>query len=76
VTLSHITGRTPPPKKLDELGPTCSIEEASELLGIGRNYGYELARRNELPGLLHLGRRLRVSTATLKRYLSVDEECI
>jgi excisionase family DNA binding protein len=53
--------------------PTISVEEAAEVLGIGRGHAYELARRRELPGLLVLGSRYRVSTASLRRFLEGDE---
>ncbi len=51
--------------------PTLSIEEAAELLGIGRSAAYECARRSQLP-TLRLGRRLRVPTAELRRLVGID----
>jgi len=51
---------------------TCSIEEAAAILGIGRGHAYELARTGRLPGLLVLGRRYRVGTAALRRFLEGD----
>ena len=55
----------------DDLGrtATCSVEEAAHIFGISRGLAYELARRGELPGVLHLGRRVRVSVAALRRAL-------
>ena len=48
---------------------TVSVSHAAELLGIGRNLAYELARRGELPGALRLGRRIVVSTKALDAFL-------
>lgn len=76
MTLSRITSRTFSPITLDDLGPTCSIEEAAGVLGLGKNYAYQLARQGEFPGLLVLGRRLRVSVPALRRYLGVDEDAV
>jgi excisionase family DNA binding protein len=53
----------------DLKGDTCSVAEAAEVLGIGRGLGYSLARRGQLPGALHLGRRLRVSVRALRASL-------
>jgi len=48
---------------------TVSVSQAAELLGIGRNLAYELARRGELPGALRLGRRIVVSKKALEAFL-------
>ena len=48
---------------------TVSVSHAAELLGIGRNLAYELARRGELPGALRLGRRIVVSRKALGAFL-------
>lgn len=51
---------------------TLSVEEAAQLLGIGRSLAYDLARSGELPGVVRLGqKRLRVSRAALDNYLAV-----
>ncbi len=57
----------PPPRlvELADLPATLSVDEAARLLGISRALAYELARRDELPGMLRLGRRIRVSTAVV-----------
>ena len=34
-----------------------SVTEAAALLGISKDLAYDLARRGELPGAIHLGRR-------------------
>jgi excisionase family DNA binding protein len=47
---------------------TYTVEEASKLLGIGRNSGYERARSGELP-TIKMGRRLLVPCAALDRVL-------
>ena len=53
----------------DLTGDTCSVEEAAEVLGVGRTLAYEMARRAELPGLLRLGRLYRVSVPALRSAL-------
>ena len=49
---------------------TLTVMEAAEVLGIGRQSAYELARRGELPGVRRLGGRFIVSKAELETYLS------
>ena len=49
---------------------TFTVEEAAALLGIGRNLGYQLAKRGELPGVLHLGGRILVSKKALETFLA------
>jgi hypothetical protein len=49
--------------------PTTNIPIAAELLGVGRNQGYEAARRGEIPTIA-LGKRRVVPTAWLRRVLS------
>lgn len=52
---------------------TVSIETAARELGIGRSLAYELARRNEFPGVIRLGRRIVVSRAQLDAVLRERE---
>lgn len=47
---------------------TYSIEEAAQLLGIGRNHAYEAAKRGEIP-VIRIGKRLLVPKAALDRML-------
>jgi len=54
---------------------TYSIPEACALLGISRNLGYELARREELPGLIRLGRkRVVISKLAIDRLLQGEDK--
>jgi excisionase family DNA binding protein len=48
-----------------------SIEEASNLLGISRSLGYELAAQGRIP-TVRLGRRIVVARAALERLLAGD----
>ncbi|MEQ1954413.1 helix-turn-helix domain-containing protein [Mesorhizobium sp. CN2-181] len=48
---------------------TVTVEEAAELLGIGRNAGYEGVRRGEIPSI-RIGKRLLVPRAALDRMLN------
>jgi excisionase family DNA binding protein len=47
---------------------TLTIPEAAKALGIGRNAGYEAARRGEIP-TIRIGKRLLVPRAALERML-------
>ena len=48
---------------------TYTIQEAADLLGIGRTLCYELAQEGTLPGVHRLGRRYVVSKAALDAWL-------
>lgn len=48
---------------------TLSVAEAATLLGICKAQAYRLASRGELPGLMRLGRTLRVSRPALMKHL-------
>ena len=51
---------------------TMSVEEAAELLGIGRTLAYRLATRDELPTpVVRIGRTLRIPTAPLLALLGL-----
>jgi excisionase family DNA binding protein len=50
---------------------TVTVEEAAQLLGIGRQSAYQAARTGELP-TIKLGRRLLVPRAQLDAMLGVD----
>ena len=55
---------------LEAAGPTMSVPDAAAVLGISRAHAYDLARRGQLPvRVLHLGSRLVVPTAELRRLL-------
>ena len=47
---------------------TLTIEEAAEILGIGRSSAYQAARTGEIP-TLKIGRRLLVPRVALERLL-------
>jgi excisionase family DNA binding protein len=54
---------------------TYAVEEAAELLGIGRSLAYELAQEGTLPGVKRLGRRYVVSRAALDAWLESPQPC-
>lgn len=58
------------PSALDELAgkATITIEQAAQLLGLGRTAAYDAARRGELP-TRRLGRRLLVPVPALLDWL-------
>jgi excisionase family DNA binding protein len=47
---------------------TLTITEAAKALGIGRNQGYEAARRGQIP-TIKIGKRILVPVAALERML-------
>jgi len=52
-----------------------TLPEVAQVLRIGRNTAYDLARRNALPvPVIRCGRRLIVSKAALKRVLEAIDE--
>jgi excisionase family DNA binding protein len=52
---------------------TVTVEEAAQLLGIGRQSAYQAARAGELP-TIRLGRRLLVPRAQIERLLGITED--
>lgn len=51
---------------------TLTIPEACRLLGIGRNQGYEAARRGQIPTIV-VGRRILVPRVALERVLAGEQ---
>ena len=51
---------------------TLTIEQAAQILGVGRSAAYEAARRGEIP-TIRIGRRVLVPRAGLDRLLLVSE---
>lgn len=53
---------------------TLTVPEAAELLGIGRNLAYQLAREGELAGVpvIRVGHRIVVPAARLQAVLGLD----
>lgn len=52
-----------------------SLEEAAEVLGIGRSTAYRLAKRGEFPvAVVPVGSKLKVSSYLLDRLLGIEEE--
>ncbi len=63
----------------DSMGENSSVErlcmtipEAARVLGVSRNFGYELARRGEIP-VIRFGRRMVVPRAALEKMLAKDD---
>jgi excisionase family DNA binding protein len=54
---------------------TYTVEEAADLVGIGRSLAYELAQEGTLPGVRRLGRRYVVSRAVLDAWLESPQPC-
>jgi predicted DNA-binding transcriptional regulator AlpA len=52
--------------------PTMDVPEAGACFGLGRTSSYEAVRRGDLPSI-HLGRKVRVPTAAVRKMLLLDE---
>ena len=63
--------RTPGKYKMDKL--TMSIEEAAKVLGVGRNFCYELAKTGQLPTIRLGSRRLVVPRIALEKMLETAD---
>lgn len=62
-----------PTEILANAGPTMSVSEVGQVLGISRDTAYRLADRDELGvRVLQLGRSKRVVTADLRRLLGLE----
>jgi len=51
-----------------------SVPQAADRLGISNDLAYDLARRGQLPGAIHLGRRWRVSLVKLNQFVHGTED--
>lgn len=58
--------------KIEENRLCMSVPEAAKMLGISRNYAYELVRTKRLP-VLKLGKRLLIPRVQLERMLEKRE---
>ena len=59
---------------LDDLPEVLTVDEAAAYLRIGRTAAYEAVRRGELPGVLKLGRTIRISRFALERVLELGPD--
>jgi excisionase family DNA binding protein len=53
--------------------PTCSVTQAAELLGVSREYGYQLVKSGKIDAIKLGEKRFRVKSVSLLRLLGVDE---
>lgn len=51
---------------------TITVEEAGRILGVGRSAAYAAARSGDLPGVIRIGRKLRVSVSALRHLLGEE----
>lgn len=65
--------RRQPPRRLGDDRLCYTIPEAAELLGLSRNFGYELARRGEIP-IIKFGKRKLVPKARFEKMINEKEE--
>ena len=59
---------------LADLPPTLTVEECAEVLRLGRSAMYAAVRAGEVPGVIRIGRTIRISRAALERWLGVPNE--
>lgn len=52
---------------------TMNVDQAAEMLGIGRNAAYEAVRRGEIP-CVRIGGRILVPRAALQKMLGLDSQ--
>ena len=65
----------PIPASLADLPPVVPLQVASRILGIGRDYGYELVRSGEYPvRVIDSNGRFKVSKFDLLRYLGAPAQ--
>jgi excisionase family DNA binding protein len=48
------------------------VEEAGRMLSLGRAKAYQMAQNGEMPGIVRMGRSVRVSAAVLRKW--VDQQ--
>jgi excisionase family DNA binding protein len=58
----------PPPSRL-----TYTVEEAADLIGVGRSAAYAAVRAGEIPSV-RVGRRLLVPKCALERMLGISDD--
>jgi excisionase family DNA binding protein len=59
------------PEKIEEIlsFPTCTVEQAASVLGVGRGHAYRAVKAGEIPAIT-IGTRMLVKTAALRRMIS------
>jgi excisionase family DNA binding protein len=53
------------------VAPTLSVDEAANVLGVGRSTAYTAVHSGEIPSI-RVGKRIRVPTAAVRRMLDLD----
>jgi excisionase family DNA binding protein len=59
-----------PATSLDALPDVLTVEQAAGLYRLGRKAVYEAIARGEVPGVIRLGRSIRISKAAVARQLA------
>jgi predicted DNA-binding transcriptional regulator AlpA len=68
-----MNARPPSVEEIRSWPVTIDVQTAGRAFGIGRDQAYRLARDNEFPvPVLHLGRYLRVTRASVLEALGID----
>jgi excisionase family DNA binding protein len=58
---------------LDELPDVLTVEQYAAVLRIGRKQGYSAVARGEVPGVIRIGRSIRISKAAVVAQLTGDQ---
>jgi excisionase family DNA binding protein len=53
-----------------------TVEEVAEILGIARGKAYEHINANDIPGVIHLGRRILISKPVFDSWLDDNNNVI
>jgi excisionase family DNA binding protein len=56
---------------MNERDSLLTAEDVATLLGVGRRTVYNMASAGELPGILHVGRRLRFQPRVVRAWLRI-----
>jgi excisionase family DNA binding protein len=54
------------------LNKVYTVEELADLMRWSRNAAYERVRKGEVPGVIRVGRTIRISAMAIDRWLSAD----
>lgn len=58
--------------RFEDAPDVMDVEEAAELLGIGRNQAYEGCRNGDIPSV-RIGHRIRISKHKLRELFDIEE---
>lgn len=60
---------------MHDSSPVLTVEEAAALLRVDRKTMYEAVRRHEVPGVVRVGRAIRIGRAAFDSWLAAGFSC-